>query len=161
MDFIRVHPLSFALVGIVVTAAAAVFAVARPTDHSDVVPAPPNNDLPYAAVSFDVTDAKQAFTPENVDLSIQSKTGTVTTLGSADDLLEVDVFGDPDPVKRSGFYDYTIKNGRYVHFPTSCGAGASTAERWHGNVRVILNCSGAGSDASNWLQTVDRALARL
>ena len=52
-------------------------------------------------------------------------------------------------------------NGRYVRFPRDYGSGSLTAERWHGSVRVIVNCVAAGRAARVWLRRVDSALARL
>jgi hypothetical protein len=122
---------------------------------------PPDNDLPYTVVTHNVADARRAFEGEHVAITVRSPGATATTLGNHGDVLEVDVFGDPEKVKQTGFSDYTIRDGRYVHFSKNCDDGAQTAERWHGNVRVIVNCLVAGSAADMWLERVDRALSRL
>ena len=40
-------------------------------------------------------------------------------------------------------------------------AGARNAERWHGNVRVVVSCASAGASSSAWLGRVELAFARL
>src|SRR4051794_5877287 len=161
MSLLRSHPLVVGLVAATAGAMVAVFMLARPSYEPETAPAPPDNDLPYTAVKYDVADALRAFAVQDIALVVRSRAATTTTLGNADDLLEVDVFGDPEEVKASGFYDYTVENGRYVPFAKTCSPGTSTAERWHGNVRVIVNCSAAGAAAGRWLRQVNQAFARL
>ena len=122
---------------------------------------PPDNDLPYTDGSYSPREARRAFAAEGIRLTPRSRSATVTTLGNRGDVLEVDTFGDPDQVKRSGFYDDTVIDGHYARFPRTCGQGSPTAARWHGNVRVIVSCPAAGTAASAWLRRVERALARL
>jgi hypothetical protein len=55
----------------------------------------------------------------------------------------------------------TVINGRYAHFPRMCGSQSADAERWRGNLRVIVSCTAAGSASSGWLARVARALGRL
>jgi hypothetical protein len=77
-------------------------------------------------------------------------------------VVEVDAFGDPKKVIASDFSNYiTFSEGRWVRTPRTCGTGARLAERWGGNIRVIVNCAIAGSSASIWLRRVSLALARL
>jgi hypothetical protein len=73
----------------------------------------------------------------------------------------VDVFGDPQKVEAAGFHDYLPSNGRYVHFPRTCGTSLADAERWRGNVRVIVSCGAAAVASAEWLRRADRALALL
>jgi hypothetical protein len=78
-------------------------------------------------------------------------------------VLEVDTLGDAGKVEQAfgASWDYIVSNGRYVHFPTTCGTELRNAERWHGNVRVILSCKAAGASAAAWLGRVERAFAQL
>jgi hypothetical protein len=151
-------------VGIVVAAAAAIgafVAVARPTYQRQVMQAPADHGLPYTVASYTASDARRAFAAEGIVPTPRSHSAAVTTLGNRGDILEVDAFADRETVERSGFYNYTLVGGRYVPFPSACGAGAHTAARWRGNVRVIVSCSIARDAAPDWLTRVERALARL
>jgi len=138
-------------------ALAAAFAFARPS--STPTAALPPDDLPYTSVSYSRADAVVAFAAVGVRLTPRSKSVVITTLGNRGDALEVDIFGDARQVKASGFYDYLPLNGRYVHFPRTCGTAIGDAERWKGNVRVIVDCTAAAPAA--WLRRAQRALARL
>ena len=133
----------------------------RPASDIRPLAAPPDHGLPYSTATFTAAAARRAFAASGIALSARSRTPTVTTLGNHGDVLEVDAFGDRRAVERSGFYDYTVAQGRYVHFARSCSPGGPNAERWHGNVRVIVDCTKAGDAAPRWLRRVDRALERL
>jgi hypothetical protein len=86
----------------------------------------------------------------------------IVDLSTKNLVVEVDAFGDPKKVIAAGFSDYlTFSDGRWVKTPRSCTNGARLAERWSGNVRVIVNCAIAGPSAPGWLRRVDVAFARL
>jgi hypothetical protein len=159
MTILRVHQTAVLVVVLGAGAFGAAFAFARPAYHLSVMPRA--NDLPYASVQYSRADAIQAFAAVGVRLTPRSKSGIITTLGSRGDALEVDVFGDPQRVKAAGFRDYLPLNGRYVHFPRTCGTALPDAERWKGNVRVIVHCTAATGASAAWLRWTERALARL
>lgn len=161
VNLLKGHVLASGIVVVAVTSVGAVFAFAAPAYHRQVMPGPPNNDLPYTVVSYTSADARRAFAAEGINLSPRAKSPTTTTLGNRGDILEVDVFGDPEKVKQTGFYDYTIVNDHYAHFPRDCSSGGLDAELWQGNVRVIVNCSAAGSSSRLWLRRAERAIAHL
>jgi hypothetical protein len=160
---LRGHLVSASVVTAAAAATAVFFAVARPTYHRAVTPPPPPPDhgLPYHALSYTAADARRAFAAVGIELTPRSHSASVTTQGDRGDVLEVDAFGKRELVERSGFYDYTSVDGRYVHFPPACGRGARAAERWRGfgNVleqahallgagRCLLAAGDAGADAS-------------
>jgi hypothetical protein len=120
----------------------------------------PRTGLPYAKASFTAGDATRAFAAERIELSVRSRSVLMTTLGNRGDVLEVDAFGDRKAVKRSGFHDVTVANGRQVPFARDCSSSVP-AERWRGNIRVLVDCRRAGATAPGWLQRVERALNRL
>lgn len=159
MTILRVHQTAVLVVALAVGAFGAAFAFARPAYHPSLMPRP--NDLPYTSVSYSRADAIQAFAAVGVHLTPRSKSEIITTLGSRGDALEVDVFGDPQRVKAAGFHDYLPLNGHYVHFPRTCGTSLPNAERWKGNVRVIVNCTSATGASPAWLRRIEWALARL
>jgi hypothetical protein len=161
MDWLRAHTPAVVMVVGAVAGAAAVFTVARPTYHASRLPEVTDNSLPYPHVSYTTADVRRVFAVESIALTPRVHGQTVTTLGNERDILEVDVFGDPKKVKQSGFHDYTVASGRYVRFPRRCFPGARDAERWHGNVRVIVDCAAAGAAPNSWLARAARALARL
>ena len=79
---------------------------------------------------------------------------------SRDLVVELAVFGDRKTIDASGFSDYHIfANGRWSLAPRNCVAGAKNAERWRGNVRVIVSCTRGASSA--WLRRAALALGRL
>jgi len=81
---------------------------------------------------------------------------------SHDLVVELTAFGDRKTVDASGFSNYyTFANGRWSLAPKSCVAGAKNAERWRGNVRVIVSCTRAGGASNAWLRRVALALGRL
>ena len=161
MGFLRRHLHSAGVVTFAIAAAATAVGLARTTPHPRGLEAPPDNDLPFTQATYTAADARRAFAAEGIRLTLRSRVPDLVTLGNRGDVLEVDAFGDPELVKRSGLFDYTLINGRYAHFPRTCGQGSPDAERWHGNVRVIVSCPAAGAAASEWLARVDRALAHL
>ena len=164
MSWLSRHLVAVAIVGVAVASMGAIFAFARPTYHPVVMPPPPS-DLPYTAVTYTVADVRRAFADENLRLAPhvpRSESPGITTLWNRAFVLEVDRFGDPQQVKQSGFHDYfTIVNGRWVKAPRTCQPGATAAERWRGNVRVIVSCTRAGDASSTWLRRAEHALARL
>jgi len=122
--------------------------------------APRGGGLPYVKATFTPGDAKRAFASEAVTLVVRSRSVVMTTLGNPADVLEVDVFADRQIVERSGFHDVTIANGRRVPFARDCSSSVP-AERWHGNIRVLVDCAQARSAGSGWLLRVERVLNRL
>jgi len=120
----------------------------------------PRGGLPYTKASFDAADARRAFAGEKIELSVRSRSVLMTTLGNRGDVLEVDAFGDRNAVERSGFRDVTVANGRRVPFARDCSSPVP-AERWRGNIRVLVDCARAGAAAPVWLSRVERALNRL
>jgi hypothetical protein len=168
MVWLRMHLVAVALVTIAVVGAAGVFTFAKPAYHPYVTPSPPERALPYTNVVYTASDAKRAFAAVGIRLVIRThepvpvKAPPIVDLSTADDVVEVDAFGDPTKVAASGFSDYfTFSNGRWVRTPPRCSAGAANAERWHGNVRVVLSCGGAGPSAPDYLRRIAGALARL
>ena len=120
----------------------------------------PHSGLSYTKASFTAADAKHAFGAEGVELSVRSRSVVMTTLGNPGDVLEVDAFADRRTVERSGFHDVTVSHGRRVPFARDCSSSVP-AERWHGNVRVLVDCARARAAGAAWLRRVERALARL
>ena len=159
----RTHALATVIVAAAVISGAAVFAFARPTYRPETRPLPRDHGLPYTVARYTTADARRAFAAEGIALSRRSSTPTVTTLGNPRDVLEVDTFAARRKVEAAGFYDYTTdsSSGNYVHFPRTCGTSIPDAERWHGNVRVIVSCTAARGESAAWLRRVTRALSRL
>jgi hypothetical protein len=162
------HLAAVAVLTVAVVGAAGVFSFAKPTSHPYVLPPPPPSALPYTRVVYTASDAKRAFAAVGIRLVIHLhepvpvKAAPIIDLSTADDVVVVDAFGDPAKVAASGFSDYlTFANGRWVRTPRRCSAGAEDAERWNGNLRVILNCVEAGPSAPGYLRRIDLALARL
>jgi hypothetical protein len=120
----------------------------------------PHGGLPYTKASFTAADAKHAFGTEGVELAVRSRSVVMTTLGNPGDVLEVDAFADRPTVERSGFRDVTVSDGRRVPFARDCSSSVP-AERWRGNIRVLVDCTRAGSAGPGWLLRVERALNRL
>lgn len=160
MTFMRTHHTAALVIAVVAAAFTATFAFARPTYQSRAMSSPPN-DLPYTSVSFTSADAVAAFAAVGLGLTPRSTSPTVKTFGDHGDSFEVDVFGNPQRVKAAGFHDYVVLNGHYVHLPRTCGTAVPKAERWKGNVRVIVTCTTAAGLPSDSLRRADRALARL
>lgn len=167
MLWLRTHLIAVAVVAVAAVGAGGAFTFARPTYHPYVMPPPPS-DLPYTKVSYAWADAKRAFAESGIRLILHSRgprraaAPPIVDLSTKNLVVEVTAFGDPKKVQASGFSDYiTFSNGRWVKTPQTCGKGARLAERWGGNIRVIVNCASAGSSASAWLRRVRVALARL
>jgi hypothetical protein len=167
MLWLQTHLIAVSVVAVAAVGAAGAFTFARPIYHPYVMPPPPR-DLPYAKASYTAADAKRSFGESGIKLILHSRgprpaaASPIVDLSTKNLVVEVDAFGDPKKVRASGFSDYiTFSNGRWVQTPRSCGKGARLAERWGGNIRVIVNCASAGSSASAWLRRVSIALARL
>jgi hypothetical protein len=168
MLWLRTHLIAVSVVAVAAVGATGAFTFARPTYHPYVMPPPPRSDLPYTEVSYMWTDAKRAFAESGIRLILHARgprpaaAPPVIDLSTKNLVVEVTAFGDPKKVRASGFSDYTrFADGRWVQTPRTCGEGARLAERWGGNIRVIVNCASAGSSASAWLRRVSIALARL
>ncbi len=162
------HFLSIAVVTAGVVAVIGVFTFARPTSHPSVLPPPPDAGLPYLKVTYSADDAKRAFAAVGVKLllrthePIPAHAAPMIDLSTRNLIVAVDAFGDAKKVAASGFSDYfLVSNGHWVHAPRSCEPGAIDAERWRGNIRVIVSCTRAGTEARTWLRLADQALARL
>jgi hypothetical protein len=162
MNWVTRHVVGVAIIGVALASVSAVFAFARPTNHPNVMPTAPK-DLPYTNVTYNVADARRAFATANVPLiSHVLKSQPMANLATKDLVVVVDVFGEPQKVKDSGYSRYyTFVNGHWVQAPRVCSAGAANAERWRGNVRVIVSCARAAGTAGTWLRRVDLALGRL
>lgn len=122
---------------------------------------PPSHGLPYSSVKYSVADAKRAFAQVGTHLTLKSHSRAIVTLGNVRNTLEVDVFGSPATVEQSGFYDYTVVNGRYVRFPTQCAPGAYATEHWQANVRAMVSCTGDRRLSKAMLQQAEKALKLL
>jgi hypothetical protein len=169
VEALRAHLFAFAIVVAAVLATAGVFVFARPQSHTSVPPVPPNDGLSYTRVVYHPAQAQRAFARAGLRLERASQQptspeGAWRLTGMADfhndDLgLEATVFGPRKLVDRQGFANYyTFVDGKYVPAPRSCGNGARNAERWHENVRVIVQCDTPG--AMRTLQRAMRALRR-
>lgn len=160
MSWFSRHLLALAVVAVSLAATGAVFGFARPSDEKQVRLSK-DEPLPYSKVLYNTAETRRAFAAEGVMLTSRSASATITTLGNRRDVLEVDIFGDPEKVAASGFHDLTIDaTGAFVRFPRNCTASSRTAARWHGNVRVVINCTITGDDA-RWMRRAQRALTRL
>jgi hypothetical protein len=164
VGYLRFHLLTLAALAVVLALVVSWFGFVRPVHVHDAMAEPPDSGLSYTKAAFTSSDAKRAFSAEGIPLSFRSRTTGIVTLGNRGDLLEVDAFGPRAQVERAGFSDYTTAGlgaaVRYVRFPRTCSHGG-VAERWHANVRVMVDCAKAGTAAPRWLQRVERALARL
>ncbi len=145
-----------------------VFTFARPQYHPYVMPKPPREPLPYAKVLYSARDAQRAFRAAEIKLVLHTHEPVpvgappIIDLSNNGNTVVVDVFGDPKRVAASGFSDYfNFTNGHWLKAPTMCSPGADGAERWRGNVRVIVSCRNTGTSASLWLARAARALANL
>ncbi|HEV7215527.1 MAG TPA: hypothetical protein VGP33_10420 [Chloroflexota bacterium] len=104
----------------------------------------------------------RAFASQGIHLVLGATQPGMEGANSTDLALEVTAFGDRKTVDASGFSDYyTFSNGQWSLAPKSCGAGAKNAERWRGNVRVIVSCTLAGGTSSARLRQASLALSRL
>jgi hypothetical protein len=144
-----------------VAAVGAAFAIARPTHRYDM-PSPPGDGLSYTKVTFTRADAIHAFAAQGIHLLRGGAQPGMKDAHSRDLVVEVTVFGDRKTVDASGFSDYyTFVNDHWSLAPKSCVAGAKNAERWRGNVRVIVSCTRAGGAPNTWLRRAALALGRL
>jgi hypothetical protein len=128
------------------------------------MPTPPN-DLPYVSTTYTAADVSRAFAAVGIKLEAHGPRPTrsypMTDLSNNGLTVVATAFGDPQQVKDSGFSDYVAVDGHWVHFPRVCITGATNAERWRGNIRVIISCTRAGSASSTWLRRAGLALGRL
>jgi hypothetical protein len=168
MMWVRGHGAAVGIVAIALLTTAGVFVFARPRSRPHVTPSPPHEPLPYTKVTYAVNDAQRAFRTARIKLvrhthrPIPVGAPPNVDLSESGDIVEVDVFGDPRRVAASGFSDYfTFAGGHWVKAPRTCSPGATDAERWRGNVRVVVSCKRAGSAASAWIARIDGALAHL
>jgi hypothetical protein len=162
VSWVSRHVIAVAAVLVAVAAMGGVFAFARPTYHPYVMPSPPGDGLSYTEVTYTRADAVHAFAAEGIHLLLGAEQPGMSGAYSRDLLVEVTAFGDRKTVDASGFSNYyTFANGRWSLAPKSCVAGAKNAERWRGNVRVIISCTRAGGASGAWLRRVTLALSRL
>jgi hypothetical protein len=144
VGLLRAHLVSVAIVVAAVAVLGAVFAFARPTYHRYVMPSPPGDGLSYTTVSYTPANAKRAFAAHGIALQRGPKQAGMADLHTSDSGIEVTVFGDRKTVDASGFSDYyTFANGKWSLAPKNCVSGAKNAERWRGNVRLIVTCTSA------------------
>jgi hypothetical protein len=165
VSWVSRHVVAVAVIGAAVAAIGGIFAFARPTFRPYVMPTPPN-DLPYTGVTYTAADASRAFAAAGIKTRAVGPRATrsypMTELSNKGLIVAVTVFGDPALVKDSGYSPYyTFVDGHWVHAPRTCSAGAANAERWRGNIRVIVSCTRAVSASSTWLRRAALALARL
>ena len=159
MLWIRAYAAAVGIVALAFLAAASALTFARPKAHPSAVPPQPHSALPYTHATYSARDAERVF--RSVDIKLVRRTRgplpvgdpPIIDLSNGANIVEVDVFGDPQRVPGSGFSDSVI--------PKSCTNGAKAAERWSGNVRAIVDCTAAGASAPAWAARVDRALAKL
>jgi len=150
-------------------ATGSVLAFARPTYHPYVMPSPPGDGLSYTKVTYSVKDVKRAFAVSGIKLfgapanaPRPAHAAPMVDFHDQDIVVEATVFGDRKTVDASGFSNYyTFVNGRWSLAPKNCVAGAKNAERWRGNVRVIVSCLRAGGTSNTWLRRAALALGRL
>ncbi|HEY3921767.1 MAG TPA: hypothetical protein VGL76_06605 [Gaiellaceae bacterium] len=168
MRWVHGHVAAIGVVAVALFATAGVFAFARPEFHQYVMPSPPPEPLPYAKVTYSATDAQRAFRGVDINLVLHTHEPVpvgappIIDLSNNGNVVVVDVFGDPQRVAASGFSDYfNFANGHWLKAPKTCSSTANGAERWHGNVRVIVSCARAGTSAGVWLRRVDQAFAQL
>jgi hypothetical protein len=165
VSWVSRHVVAVALIGVAVAAMGGMFAFARPTFHPYVMPTPPN-DLPYAAVTYTAADASRALAVAGVKTRAvgprATRSNPMTGLSNKGLTVIVTAFGDPTLVKDSGYSRYyTFVGGHWLQAPRTCSAGAANAERWRGNIRVIVSCKRAGGASGALLRRVTLALSRL
>lgn len=151
MPWFSRHLLPLAIVAVLLAGAGAAFGVTRPGYEQQTLPAFKDVPLPYDEVLYNAGDARRAFAAEGITLTPRFASANITSLGNRRDVLEVDIFGDPATLNAGG---------TYARFPWSCIAESRTAARWHGNVRVVVDCTVDG-DGAGWLRRAERALQRL
>jgi len=168
MLWIRAHVAAVGIVALALLLVAGVFTLARRKPHQSTLPPRPHTPLPYAKASYSAGDAERAFRVVDIKLVRHAREPVsvgnppIIDLSNSGNIVEVDVFGDPQRVAASGFSDYFIvSHGHWLKAPRTCARGATTAERWSGNIRAIVDCKAAGASAPAWVARVDRALAKL
>lgn len=159
MAGVRQHALAVAIVALVAVAAGVVLVVGHPHSQASTERAP-SVPVPYSHVEFTLADANRAFAAVGVRLVPKSRDPVGTTVGTRDDALEVDVFGDPARVNASGSPNLiTDSHGKDVRMPSTCTPGIPDAARWRGNVRFVIRCASARQ--AQLLALGSRALAKL
>jgi hypothetical protein len=113
-----------------------------------------DDTLPYSVARYDEGDVRRAFAAEGVTLAFRSRSdhSEITTFGNQQDVLELDVFGNPDAVRASGFHD--------LERASDCAVAGHLAVHWRSNVRAILNCDLVRDDRA-WITRMNRALTAL
>ena len=150
---------SVGLIALVVAVAGLFLTVWRPR-YQPSTQKLPSVPLPYSRVQFTVGDATGAFAAVGVRLVPKSHSPGATTIGTANDQFEVDVFGLPARVTAYGSPEViTDAHGNYVRIPSRCTPGIPAAERWRGNVRFVVPC--ADPEHQHLLSVGTRALANL
>jgi hypothetical protein len=157
MGLLRAHLAAVAIVVAAVLAMTGVFVFARPKYHPYQMPKPPNDGLGYTNPKYTAADALRVFAKHGLRLVPGMQTGPIKGFHTRDETVLVDVFGARDAVDAEGFSDYyTFVNGKWYLAPKNCSSGAKSAERWRGNVRLIVYCT-----AAQRLVTAATALAAL
>lgn len=151
MRWLGRHLLAVLIVATVAATIGGVFAFARPA-YRPHVDAPKNVPLPYTKVSFDASQTQAAFVREGIALTVRHQGAEGTTFGNHRDVLEIDVFPAAARLEKLGFQDLVLS--------ANCTGSARLAERWRGNVRVIVNCAIA-EHGQRWVRRVQRALDHL
>jgi hypothetical protein len=160
MSGVRQHTSAIVIVALVAATAGIVLTIERPRAQASTEAAP-SVPVPYSHVQFTVRDARRAFAAVGVRLVAKSHVpGVGTMIGTRDDTVEVDVFGDPARVNAAGSPDMiTDAHGNYVRMPSTCTPGIPDAARWRGNVRFVIRCATPGR--AQLLARGTRALAKL
>lgn len=144
MGLLRAHLAAVAVVAAAVLATTGVFLFARPTYHPYQMPKPPGDGLSYTHAKYTAADARRSFAAHGIRLVPGMQTGPIASFHTRDLSVLVDVFGPRAAVDAQGFSDYyTFANGTWHLAPKNCVAGAKSAERWRGNVRLIVYCTAA------------------
>ena len=157
MGLLRAHRAAVAIVAAAVLATTGVFVFARPQPHPHQTPPPPGDGLPYTDPVYTRADAVRAFAAHGIHLVRGAHSPGIAGMHTADATILVDVFGDKQVVDAQGFSDYyTLTDGKWTLAPKNCVPGARSAERWRGNVRLIVYC-----DAPADLPLAARALASI
>jgi hypothetical protein len=158
VGLLRAHLAAVAVVVAAVAATGGVFTAARPTYRPAAPPEAPT-DVPYTHVTNRPAETQVALARRGISLIVRMQSPIATELSTADETVEVTVFGNPEDVERAGSVDYVLDTGRHwMRYPRTCAGGVSKAAVWHENVRAIVDCRTAGTPV---LQRVSRALAAL
>jgi hypothetical protein len=144
VGLLRAHLAAVSIVVAAVAVTGGVFTLARPQYHPYVMPPPPGDGLPYTVPRFTSADARTAFAARGFRLVPGARMHGIAGFHTRDNTVLVDVFGDKKVVDASGFSDYfTFVDGHWTLAPRNCVGGAKSAERWRGNVRLIVDCGTA------------------